>query len=168
VSKRRVANLIEFVADGRGSKALAAALMASERKLEELRAELEVLQRSQQSVLEPPPIEWLEERIARLQEVLERRTAQAALLIRKLLGEMRLEPVRPDIGRPYYRATTNLDVLAPVEPDPALDAEPGSNTLQWWRRRELNPFDAFTVTCGDNVTCWSKSLILQRFSLLSP
>ena len=83
------------MADGRGSKALAAALIASERQVEELRAELEVLQRSQRAVLEPPPIEWLEERIAQLQELLERRTAQAALLIRKLLGEMRLEPVRP-------------------------------------------------------------------------
>ena len=100
---------------GAGSKTLAQALLATERKVDELRAELEVLRRSQEAVLEPPPLVWLEERIARFQELLERRTAESALLLRKLLGEIRLEPVTPEVGRPYYRAKTNLDVLALVE-----------------------------------------------------
>ena len=46
----------------------------------------------------------------------------------------------PDVGRPYYRALSNLDVLAIVENDPdSPDPEPGSTSLQWWRRRESNP-----------------------------
>ena len=89
---------------------------------------------------EPPPLVWLEERIARLQERLDRRTAQSALLLRKLLGEIRLEPVTPEVGRPYYRAKTNLDVLALVENEPDSGGpESGSTALRWWRRRESNP-----------------------------
>ena len=42
-------------------------------------------------------------------------------------------------GRPYERALSDLDVLAIVENDPdSTDPEPGSNSLQWWRRRESN------------------------------
>ena len=86
-----------------------------------------------------PPREWLVERIATIQTVLERRTERSALLLRKLLGPIRMEPVTPDIGRPYYRALSDLDVLAIVENDPdSTDPEPGSNSLQWWRRRESN------------------------------
>ena len=142
--ERRLANFIEFVADGRGSKALAQALVVTERKVDELRAELDVLRRSREAVLEPPPLVWLEERIARVQEVLERRTAQSAVLLGKLLGQIRLERVTPEVGRPYYRATTNLDVLALVEAEPVSDSsETGSNALRWWRRRESNPILRF-------------------------
>jgi hypothetical protein len=116
---------------------LAQALLATERKVDELRAELEVLRRSQEAVLEPPPLLWLEGRIARFQELLERHTAQSALLLRKLLGEIRLEPVTPEVGRPYYRANTNLDVLALVEHEPDSGGPgSGSSVLRWWRRRE--------------------------------
>ena len=55
-----------------------------------------------------------------------------------------MEPVTPDIGRPYYRALSDLDVLAIVENDPdSTDSDPGSNSLQWWRRRESNPRNTF-------------------------
>jgi hypothetical protein len=54
--------------------------------------------------------------------------------VRKLLGEIRLEPVTPEIGRPYYRATTSLDILTLVEADPVpAEAETGSTALRWWR-----------------------------------
>ena len=138
--QRRVANFIEFVAEGRGSRALAAALTSSEKRLEDLRTELEGLRRSQRDVFSVPPREWLTERITTIQKVLERRTERSALLLRKLLGPIRMEPVTPDIGRPYYRALSDLDALAIVEHDPdSLDPEPGSTALQWWRRRESNP-----------------------------
>ena len=138
--ERRLGNFVEFVADGRGSRTLGQALVSSERKVDELRAELEVLRRSQEAILEPPPLIWLEERIARVQELLERRTAPSAVLLRKLLGVIRLEPVTPELGRPYYRAKTNLDVLALVENEPDSGGpESGSTALRWWRRRESNP-----------------------------
>ena len=52
-----------------------------------------------------------------------------------------MEPVVPEVGRPYYRAASTLDALAILEGDP--DDEPpapaGSNALRKWRRGELNP-----------------------------
>jgi hypothetical protein len=48
---------------------------------------------------------------------------------------IRMEPVTPDIGRPFYRAVTTLDALALTESPPA-GAEGGSNALQRWRRTQ--------------------------------
>ena len=145
--QRRVANFIEFIAEGRGSQALAKSLSASEGRLKSLGAELEGLRRSQHEVFSAPPREWLAERIVMIQTVLERRTERSALLLRKLLGKIRLEPVTPDVGRPYYRARSDLDVVAIVENDPdSSPSEPGSTSLRWWRRRESNPKEAITVT----------------------
>jgi hypothetical protein len=79
-----------------------------------------------------------------MQTVLERRTQRSALLLRKLLGTIRMEPVTPEIGRPYYRALSHFDALAIVGIDPdSPDSESGSNSLQWWRRRESNPIHVF-------------------------
>jgi len=79
-----------------------------------------------------------------MQTVLERQTQRSALLLRKLLGTIGTEPVTPEIGRRYYRALSDLDALAIVEIDPdSPDSEPGSSSLQWWRRRESNPIHVF-------------------------
>lgn len=107
--ERRVANFIEFIAEGRGSRALAEALAASEKRVETLQAELEALRRSREVAFILPPREWLTERITTIQEVLERRTERSALLLKRLLGTIRMEPVTPDIGRPYYRAFSDLE-----------------------------------------------------------
>ena len=145
--QQRVANFIEFVAEGRGSRALADALTASEKRVGDLRTELEGLRRNQRDVFSAPPREWLAERIETLQAVLEHRTERSALLLRRLLGTIRMEPVTPDVGRPYYRALSNLDALAIVENDPdSPDPEPGSTALHWWRRRESNPNHAIALT----------------------
>jgi len=80
------------------------------------------------------------ERLATLQAVLERKTERATLLLRKLLGPIRLDPVEPEVGRPYYRAVSALDALAILEEDPeGGPSEPGSNSLRKWRRGESNP-----------------------------
>jgi hypothetical protein len=71
----------------------------------------------------------------------------SSLLLRKILGKIRLEAVTPDIGRPYLRALSNLQVLALLELDTAPeDPEVGSNSLRWWRRRESNPRGPETLT----------------------
>jgi len=75
-----------------------------------------------------------------MQGILERRTEQSALLLRDLLGRIRLEPTQGDIGRSYYVAQTSLDALALLEPLPGQKGpETGSNSLRKWRRRESNP-----------------------------
>jgi len=98
------------------------------------------LRRSREKVFQAPPVEWIEDRLARMQEVLERRTDRSALFLRSLLGKIRLEPAPGEIGRPYYVARTSLDALALLEPPPGQDdPDGGSNSLRWWRRRESNP-----------------------------
>ena len=135
---RRITSFVEFVAQGRGSKALAEALALAEKRAEALSDELEALRRAQQPEVRTPPMVWIEERVATVQEVLERRTERSALLLRKLLGRVRLEPVRPDVGRPYFRAVSKLQPLALLETDPSSGSEDDSNSLRWWRRRELS------------------------------
>ena len=105
------------------------------------------LRRSRLKVFQAPPIEWIEERLAGMQEVLERRTDRSALLLRSLLGKVRLDPAQGEIGRPYYVARTSLDALALLEPPPGQDEpDSGSNSLHWWRRRESNPRRLKTLT----------------------
>jgi len=85
-------------------------------------------------------MEWIEERLCRVQEVLERRTEQSALLLRDVLGTIRLEPQRGDVGRPNYLARTSIDCIALIETPPGAEAPDGSsNSLRQWRRRESNP-----------------------------
>jgi hypothetical protein len=47
---RRIANFVEFVAEGRGSRTLAEALPASERKRDGLKTDLELLRKAQNAV----------------------------------------------------------------------------------------------------------------------
>ncbi len=138
--ERRLANFVDFIGEGRGSQALGKALVETERRVEALREELDGLRRSREKVFQAPPVEWIEERLAGMQEVLEQRTDRSALLLRSLLGQIRLEPTQGEIGRPYYLARTSLDTLALLAPPPGQGGpDGGSNGLRWWRRRESNP-----------------------------
>jgi hypothetical protein len=136
--QRRMANFVDFIGEGRGSQALAKALVETERRVESLITEVDGLRRSREKVFRTPPVEWIKDRLNNLQEVLEQRTAKSAQALRSIVGPIRMELVTPDIGRPFYRAVTTLDALALTETPPA-GAEGGSNSLQRWRRRELNP-----------------------------
>ena len=138
--ERRLANFVDFVGEGRGSQALAKALVETELRVDALREELAGLQRSRDKVSQAPPAEWIEERLTGLREVFERNTERAALALRKLLGPIELEPLKPDVGKPYYVARTTLDTLALTEPPSGpQNPEGGSTSLYWWRRRESNP-----------------------------
>lgn len=104
-----------------------------------LKEDVEGLRLSRDKVFRAPPIEWISERMSKLQNVLEQRTPRSGLLLRELLGPIRLEPVPVDVGRFYYRTLTSIDALALIEPPPEGPAEGGSNSLLRWRRRESNP-----------------------------
>lgn len=47
-----------------------------------------------------------------------------------------MEPVKPDIGRPYFRAVSTLQPLALLEMDPSPGSGDGSNPLRWWTRSQ--------------------------------
>ena len=105
-----------------------------------MKIEIAGLEASQRTVFEPPPRIWIEERLATLQSVLEGRTGKSALLLREIFGPITLEPVRSDIGRSYFRAKSELDVLALVEFGTGPpDGKAGSNSLRKWSQRESNP-----------------------------
>ncbi len=75
-----------------------------------------------------------------MQEVLQRRTHRSTLILRKLLGTIRLEPIEAESRRPYYQAVSSLNVLPLLEKEPGENGSTeGSNNLHWWRRRESNP-----------------------------
>ena len=139
--ERKIANFIDFIGEGRGSQALTTALVKTEENAESVRKEIAGLTASQRTIFEAPPEAWVAERIDTLQQLLERKTERAALLLRKVLGPIVLEPVKPEVGRAYYRAKSNLDALAVIEPDPEdkSPSESGSDVLQKWRRGESNP-----------------------------
>ena len=140
-ARRRVARIVNFVSIGRAeeSKALAAALLETEASVASLEVEVEGLQQASDSHVRFPSRAWVEERLAAFRELLERRTEASALLLRRLLGRMVLEPVHPDQGSPYYVARTSIDVLVLLDP-PGSDPgpEPGASSFGWWRRRVLH------------------------------
>lgn len=138
--QRRLANFVDFIGEGRGSDALAKALVETERRVDALTHEVEGLRLSREKVFRAPPTEWITDRMSTLQAILQHRTAHSAQVLRGVLGHIRLEPVAPDIGRPFYRAVTTIDALSLIEtPSGESGAEGGSNSLQRWRRWESNP-----------------------------
>ncbi len=132
--ERRVANFIDFIGSGKGTRALGEALEQAEHAAQALRDELCALEATAEAIFEPPPVEWIAARLSAIQELLERQTGRSALLLRRILASVRLMPVRPEIGRPYYQAETALQALELLEPP-----EAGSNWSRQWRRGESNP-----------------------------
>ena len=141
--ERCLTNFVDFIGEGRGSHALAKALVETERRVEVLRDEIDGLRRSGDKVFQSPPVEWIEERLEQLGEVLKRRTGPSAMILRGLLGQIRLVPTRGEIGRAYFVARTSIDILAVLgkleKPKNKNRPEGGSSSLQWWRRWESNP-----------------------------
>jgi len=78
-------------------------IATSPRRIDELRGELEVFRRYKELEIEIPPMAGIENRMAQLQELLERRTEKSAQLLREILGSVRLEPTVWAKGRTHYR-----------------------------------------------------------------
>ena len=131
-TKEFKAETVRLVRDS--GKALAEALRSAETKAATIREELRSLETTAADVFKAPPVEWVTARLEKVQEVLERETGPSALLLRRILGPIRLAPITPQVGRPYYQAETALQVLELIQ-----DPEGGSTSLSWWRRWELNP-----------------------------
>ena len=85
------------------------------------------------------PFEWIEARLDELAGLLKRRTGESAMVLRRLLGQIRMEPTKGDIGRPYYVAQTSIDALTVLEPSNAKNRrDGGSNSSRWWSRSGSN------------------------------
>jgi hypothetical protein len=84
--ERRVANFVAFVAEGKATGAIATALADAERRVDCLRAEVELLSSTTAMTFQPPPPEWIARRIRVLDELLARDVTRSALVIRDVLG----------------------------------------------------------------------------------
>jgi len=133
--ERRIANFIGFIGDGKGTPALGQALENAELRARDLTEELAALEATAKSVLRAPPAEWIAHRLQKLDGLLGSATERSALLLRRVLGTVKLTPVTPELGRSCYRAETAVEVLDLL----AEASDDGSNSLQQWRRGELNP-----------------------------
>ena len=134
-AQKRVDHLVEFVALGKAfqSEAVAKKLAGAEDRAARLQAELDALRSRTGPAFAVPTEEWIAERVAKLQTLLERRTPKSAEVLRRLLGKVVLEVVRPESGKPYYLAHTAIDTLALIEPSgPRGGSDGGSDPLQWW------------------------------------
>ena len=150
--ERRLSNFIEFIGEGRGSRALAKALEISEIKVNALQSELEGLQKTRNKVFQAPPIDWVEEKLTELSNVLEQNTAQSAEALRQVLGPIRMEVTYPETGRPYYTAHTSIDTLAIIDKPACSETfQKSSDTLRWWARKDSNlrPMDYESTALTD-------------------
>jgi site-specific DNA recombinase len=137
--QRRLANFVDFIGEGRGSQALAKALVETERRVDQLADEVHARRRSREKIFRPPPVEWIKDRMNNIQQVLEQRTARSAQTLRNLLGPIRLELVTSEIGRPFYRALTNPRRRRPHRRTAPRNCGGRFEFFVRWRRRELNP-----------------------------
>jgi site-specific DNA recombinase len=132
-AETRVHNFIEFIAAGRATAGLADALGEAEQQVKTLSADVQSMEAAKDHAFTPPPRAWIHDRIGKLNHLLATRTEKSALALRRLTGAITLSPQKPEVGRPYYRASCKFDALN------LLVEDGGSNLLHWWRRRESNP-----------------------------
>jgi site-specific DNA recombinase len=130
----KINNFVRFIAEGKGSKAISAALEDCEKDEQKISTELKAIAECQKELFQAPPKEWVAHRIENIQSILETETEDSALVLRRLLGPIVLHPTTPDIGKPFYKISTNFNTIAIY---PA--AHPSTNSLQWRRERDSNP-----------------------------
>ncbi len=139
--ERKLNNFINFIGEGKGTRSLNHALIESENKIDKLKNEIHVLQTSHSKAVQAPPVRWIQNRLNHIQHLLERNISESAMVLRKLLGPIELEPVFPETGRPYYLAHTTFETISIVvdkkfAPNP-LDK--GANQYSWRPHGDSNP-----------------------------
>ena len=130
-------NLLSFIKAGNFSKVVSEALIDAEGRSERLKGEMEGLEYQRKSAFKAPPREWIDFRLEKLHETLDKNTKASALALKDLLGSIELEPVPGECvvengrlieNRAYYVAHTNIDTLA------LLEETKGSNWLRCRKR----------------------------------
>ena len=140
-TERRIHNFIECIAQGRTTNALTQALEKEETKATKLRWEVKSLKAASEQAFQPPSNAWIQRRLDDLQSLLEQRTSQSALAVRKLTGSITLTPKKPKQGRRYFQASCKFKSFALLDPDtsePSVTGgrdppeDNGSISYTWW------------------------------------
>ena len=137
--RRRRDNLVNFVAEGQGSDAIRERLAQTEQTVSSLEVQIQELTRCSRG-FHVPSLRTIERRCANLRALLDSSVEQSALVLRELLGKIRLYPVVSSSGSRYCVAKTAFDTLKLLKDlDPDGGSDPGATSIGWWRRRESNP-----------------------------
>lgn len=88
-----IQNYLNYIKLGNFSKAVSEALWEAEKRSEILNQEIKLLEYQKQNTFKPPPKEWINHRLERFYETLNKNTTASALALKELLGQIRLEPV---------------------------------------------------------------------------
>ena len=138
--EKKLNNFINFIGEGKGTQSLNHALIESENKIDELKNEISVLQTSHAKVIQVPPIDWIEDRLVQIQKLLEQNVSEPAMVLRKLLGPIELEPVFPESGRSCYVAHTTLETISIADKRIAPDSsEKNANQYCWHPQGVASP-----------------------------
>ena len=162
-----IQNYLNFIKSGNFSKAVSGALNEAEKKGENLKQEMGSLEFQRQNTFKSPPKEWINHRLDRFHETLNKNTTSSALALKEVLGPIRLEPIM-DRDEDFYGimedsfggAKTNENGDSPLKGQSPFsykfkpyyvahtkiqtlalldDRYKGSNWLHWRRRKDSNP-----------------------------
>ena len=143
---QEIQNYLNYIKIGNFSKVVSEALNDAETRSENLKEEMLSLEYQNKNSFKAPPQEWIKNKLESLHETLNKSTRSFALVLKKILGDIQLEPVSHtnenfynlvDVEKkfkPFYVAHTKIKTLALLD-----DKDKGSNWSGWWRWRELNP-----------------------------
>ena len=143
---QEIQNYLNYIKIGNFSKVVSEALKEAENKSENLKEEMLSLEYQNKNTFKAPPQEWIKNKLESLHETLNKNTRSSALVLKKILGDIQLEPVSHTNEnfynlvdgekkfKPFYVAHTKIKTLALLD-----DKDKGSNWSGWWRWRELNP-----------------------------
>ncbi len=137
-----IQNYLNYIKTGNFSNAVSGALKEAESKGNTLKDELKSLEFQKENTFKSPPKEWINHRLGRLHETLNKNTTSSALALKEILGTIKLEPVTDKNSdfyyivsngekkfKPYYVAHTKIQTLALLD-----EKHKGSNWLHWRRR----------------------------------
>ncbi len=131
-------NLLSFIKAGNFSKVVSEAITDAENRGEKLKGEMQALEFQKVNAFKAPPKEWIEHRLDKFYETLNKNPKAVALALKELLGTIELEPVPGECvvengklieNRSYYVAHTSIQTLSLLD-----DETKSSNWLKWRKR----------------------------------
>lgn len=136
-------NLLNFIKAGNFSKLVSDAIVDAENRQDKLKGEMQALDFQRTNAFKAPPKEWIDFRLEKFQETLNKNIKASALALKELLGSIELELVQDGCAvengnliesRPYYLAYSNIETLALLD-----DEHKGTNWYLLRKRRDSNP-----------------------------
>ncbi|MDB4349626.1 recombinase family protein [Omnitrophica bacterium] len=136
-----IQNYLNFIKMGNLSKAVSEALNEAEEKGKDLSQDIKSLEFQKENRFKTPPKEWVNHRLERLRETLNKNTVTSAMALKELLGVIRLEAIMDEkaelhkdidcfVGRDETRPPRNDGGKGVSSPHPYPLPTPGESPKQ--------------------------------------